>query len=66
MTNKELDDFYDKLKNTHSKYPELRFGQLIECVFYRLKKDGRDPFYIKDEELLKIIGESYGKREGDN
>lgn len=66
MTDKELDDFYDKLRNIHSKYPELRFGQFIECVFYRLKKDSRDPFYINDEELLRKIEESYGKREGDN
>lgn len=39
------------IKTKCDAYPELRFCQLLVCVF------GKDPFYLTDEEALKKISE---------
>jgi len=58
MTN--LDKFYDELKSINSQHPHLRFGQFIECVFYRLKNvDERDPFYVENVDMIEIIRRCY-------
>ncbi len=55
-----LDKFYDELKSIHAHHPELRFGQFIECVFYKLQNvDERDPFYVEDVDMIEIIRRYY-------
>ena len=51
-----LDDFYDRLKVVHKdKFPDLRFGQWITCIFANLQVDGRDPFHMEEDEIIKYI-----------
>ena len=51
-----LDDFYDRLKRVHKeRHSDLRFGQWITCVFANLQVDGRDPFYMEEDEMIKYI-----------
>ena len=35
--------------------PDIRFGQLIEILFKNGIPDGKDPFYIEDQELMAFI-----------
>ena len=51
-----LEKFYSELKSIHTQHSELRFGQFIECVFYKLKSD---PFYIEDDKMIEIIRRYY-------
>lgn len=55
-----LDKFYDELKSIHNQHSELRFGQFIECVFYKLKNVyERDPFYVENVDMIEIIRRYY-------
>ena len=59
-----LDKFYDELKSVHSQHSELRFGQFIECIFYKLKNvDKRDPFYVENVDMIELIRKYYNKEE---
>ena len=51
MTHK---DFLDKLINVWSKFPELRFGQLIAICMHG---EDIDLFYIKNESLIENLEE---------
>lgn len=35
--------------------PDLRFAQVVEIVFARIKADGKDPFYIEEDEILAYV-----------
>lgn len=41
--------FCDALASVWSRYPDMRFGQLIVNVL------GTDPFYIEDDKSLELI-----------
>lgn len=32
--------------------PDLRFGQLVENVFAKIRDKGKDPFYFEEDEML--------------
>lgn len=49
--------FCDRLAKAWQQFPDLRFGQFILNIFY---EDGRDLFYIEDDEMIEII-EKYSK-----
>jgi len=52
-----MDNFYqilDLLYKANKKYPELRFGQLVENLHLR---DNEDLFYLSDEEMVKRLEE---------
>lgn len=46
------------LSNIWHENPDLRLGQLI-C---NAVKEGKDPYYIEDEELIKILKSVYKKK----
>jgi len=39
----------------------LRVGQIMSNLFYEIAKDGTDPFYIEDSQLLERL-EEYSKK----
>jgi len=48
-----LDRFYEEMLKIHKeKYPDLRFGQFVDCFFYWI---GKDNFYIEDEEMIQLL-----------
>ena len=48
---KRIDKIINKLRDLWKTYPDLRLGQLI----VNLTPNGKDPFYIEDEDLEKEI-----------
>lgn len=44
-------------------HPDLRFGQLVEIVFSRIKADGKEPFFIEEDEMIKYFKEYLNKNE---
>lgn len=50
--------FCERLIKAWQAAPDLSFGQLMENVF---RSNGRDPFYIEDDEMIEQI-ESFVKR----
>lgn len=34
---------------------DLRFGQLVEFIFQKLKEEGKDPFYMEEDEMMTAI-----------
>jgi len=50
-----LDPFYNEIKHLHKQHPDLRFGQIYWLVFKTCECKGKDPFYVEDEEIIKII-----------
>ena len=50
-----LDDFYDRLKKVHKeRFPDIRFGHLLICIW---DSDDRDHFYMEDDKMIKLIEE---------
>ena len=48
--------FCDKFAELWSKYPDLRFGQIMSNIArYTQQEYRKDMFYIEDEKLLEII-----------
>jgi len=57
MTNKKGIELLIKLINKiHKKYPELRFGQIIENAIRNLQ----DLYYIENDELAQLLMFKYG------
>lgn len=48
-------EFCAELMEIWSKVPDLRFNQLIVGFFSSMERNGRDPFYIEDEETIKQL-----------
>lgn len=38
--------------------PDVRFCQLIDNIFYFIRAKGIDPFYVEDEEFMKLASEA--------
>jgi hypothetical protein len=57
MRNPErLDIFYDKLKDIHKeRFPDIRFGQLMIYIGNLLASNGKDWFYLEEDELIEKI-----------
>lgn len=51
---KRIWDFCARLCACWQKVPDMRFGQLVLIVLgqYVLENDGRDFFYVEDEDLI--------------
>lgn len=52
---KRIRKFCDSLSFVWLSYPDLRFGQFIELIFSKIKRDGKDPYYLEEDEMLKYI-----------
>lgn len=47
---------YPDLALYHKKYfPDWRFGQFVENLFSWIKENGRDPFYIEDDNMIDWV-----------
>ena len=44
--------FCERLAAVWQRFPDWRFGQLVENVFQDLQKD---PFFIEDKEMIKFF-----------
>lgn len=57
-----LYDFYRKLQEVHlTKYPDLRFGQIVSNLFLWISNEKKiDPFFVEEEEMIKYIREFAG------
>ena len=48
--------------------PDLRFAQVVDLVFAKIREDDRDPFYLEEDELIAYakkalsIDRIFGKR----
>lgn len=51
--------FCAELSTVWAKNSHLRFGQVIEIVYNRIRKDGRDPFYVDDDAMLQYMREVF-------
>lgn len=47
--------FCDKLAGLWSNYPDLRFGQFMWNMLRHLEHEGKNPFYMEDEEFMKEL-----------
>ena len=52
---KRIRTFCERLSFVWLSYPDLRFGQLIEIIFSKIKQEGKDPFYIEEDEMINYI-----------
>lgn len=51
-----LYDFYRRLESVHIEVaPDLRFGQLIDMIFNTINSEGKDPFYLEEDEIIKYF-----------
>jgi CRISPR/Cas system CSM-associated protein Csm2 small subunit len=64
--NKEcISSYYNKIAELHEKVPDLRIGQLLNNFrTYLFSKHGRDIFYIRDEDFVRILEEYIDNMEG--
>lgn len=54
-----IPDFMETFQELWLRHPKLRFGQLVEIIKY--KNDHTDIFYMKDNEILKIVKDILNK-----
>ncbi len=52
--------FLERIEEIWKKYPDLRFGQLINNIFGNL---GNVLYYLEDAEIIEIIEEFYKQTE---
>ena len=52
---KRIRKFCSRLATAWELVPDLRFGQLLFNIFVQIKNDGKDPFYIEDDSMIKRI-----------
>ena len=50
-----IDKFCEELKTEWKKYPDYRFGQMMMNVFSEMVRNGKDPFYPEDKEMMAAI-----------
>ena len=46
-----------KIKKMASK--GLRLGQMFYCVLEKIRRDGKDPFYVENDEFEKYFDETF-------
>lgn len=46
-------DFIEKMNELAKK--DLRIGQMFEIIFNIIKSEGKDPFYVENDEMLIYI-----------
>lgn len=47
--------FCNRLATAWELFPDLRFGQLLFNIFVQIKNEGKDPFYLEDDAMIKRI-----------
>ena len=52
-----------KIKEMANK--DLRLGQMMYCVFEKIKHDGKDPFYIENDELEWYFDKTFKTKESE-
>ena len=52
---KRIRKFCNRLATVWELVPDLRFGQLLFNIFVQIKNEGKDPFYVEDNAMIKYI-----------
>lgn len=52
---KRIRKFCNRLATAWELVPDLRFGQLLFNIFGQIKNEGKDPFYLEDDSMIKRI-----------
>ena len=52
---KRIRKFCNRLATAWELVPDLRFGQLLFNIFVQIKNEGKDPFYLEDDSMIKRI-----------
>lgn len=52
---KRIRKFCNSLATAWELVPDLRFGQLLFNIFVQIKNEGKDPFYLEDDSMIKRI-----------
>ena len=52
---KRIRKFCNRLAAAWELVPDLRFGQLLFNIFVQIKNEGKDPFYLEDDSMIKRI-----------
>lgn len=52
---KRIRKFCNRLATAWELVPDLRFGQLFFNIFVQIKNEGKDPFYLEDDSMIKRI-----------
>lgn len=52
---KRIRKFCNRLATAWELVPDLRFGQLLFNIFVQIKNEGKDPFYLEDDAMIKRI-----------
>ena len=52
---KRIEIMFDKIRKIWYRYPDLRLGQLLVNVIPVTNPAHYDPFYIEDEDLMKLL-----------
>ena len=52
---KRIRKFCNRLATALELVPDLRFGQLLFNIFVQIKNEGKDPFYLEDDSMIKRI-----------
>lgn len=50
-----IDTFCNALAEEWKKYPDYRFGQMMMNIFREVVNNGRDPFFVEEEDMMKAI-----------
>lgn len=61
---KRIRKFCNRLATAWELVPDLRFGQLLFNIFVQIKNEGKDPFYVEDNAMIKHIEEYIEKHTG--
>lgn len=54
---KRIRKFCNMLATAWEVLPDWRFGQLLFNIFVQIKSEGKDPFYVEDDAMIKYIEE---------
>ena len=52
---KRIRKFCNRLATAWELVTDLRFGQLLFNIFVQIKNEGKDPFYLEDDSMIKRI-----------
>ena len=58
INNRNIPDRFFELMQTLAK-KDLRIGQMFDNVFKKIEYDGKDPYYLENDELLTYFDAVY-------
>lgn len=61
---KRIRKFCNRLATAWELLPDWRFGQLLFNIFVQIKNEGKDPFYVEDDSMIKYIEQYIEKYTG--